>query len=110
MSSLRRLLVAAAAGLALVSTGLPAPAHAAEITDLDCESRISKFRCSADFEYSGLVTFKWYVNGRYQPLFPEWFINGTCPGGQYRTIKLVMIDDEGTDTRSRTIRCISGNP
>jgi hypothetical protein len=110
MPSLHRMLVAAAAGLALASTGLAAPAHAAEITKLDCNSRISKFSCSAEFEYSGLVTFKWYVNDRYQPLFPEWFINGTCPGGQYRTIKLVMIDDDGTDTRSRTFRCISGNP
>jgi hypothetical protein len=110
MSSLRRMLIAAAAGLALGSTGPAAPAHAAEITELNCSSRLSTFRCSAEFEYSGLVTFKWYVNDRYQPLFPEWFINGACPGGQYRTIKLVMIDDDGTDTRSRTIRCISGNP
>jgi hypothetical protein len=108
--SLRRILVAAAAGLAVAATGLAKPAHAAEITNLNCESRISKFRCSATFEWSGLVTFKWYVNGRYHPLFPEWFIDGTCPGGQYRTIKLVMIDDAGTDSRSRTIRCISGNP
>jgi hypothetical protein len=104
------MLVAAAAGLALASTGLAGPANAAAITELDCASRISKFQCLAEFEYSGLVTFKWYVNDRYQRLFPEWFINGTCPGGQDRTIKLVMIDDDGTDTRSRTIRCISGNP
>jgi hypothetical protein len=104
------MMVATAVGLALVTTGPATPANAAEITRLDCQSRVSKFFCTAQFEWSGLVTFKWYVDGRYQPLFPEWTINGACVGGQTRTIKLVMIDDDGSDTRSRTIRCISGNP
>jgi hypothetical protein len=101
----------AVAAVLTVAAVLPAaPAQAAVITDLDCESRLARFHCVAEFEYSGLVTFKWYVDGRYQPLFPEWFMQGQCPGGTSRTVKLVMIDDDGTATRSRSVRCVSGNP
>jgi hypothetical protein len=110
MSNVVKRGIALSTAVAITLGGWTSPASAARIKNLDCESRLSRINCHVTFEYTGLVDFYWYANGRLQPLFPEPYFSTSCVPGRSYTIKVKMVDDAGTDTESVPVICRSGNP
>jgi hypothetical protein len=82
-----------------------APAQAATISSLHCESGGATLLCDVYYTSTGATQIRWWVNNVAQPAFDD---RGTilkgCVVGRTYSVK-VKVTDGSTDTRTRSVLC-----